>query len=272
MKIITLMENDTIAKNLKSAHGLSLYIEHNNHKLLFDLGPNNNFYKNGKILGVDFKEIDTVIISHGHFDHGNGLKKFMEINSKAKIYLSEEAFNKQAKKIGPIYFPIGIKKPNVMDRIIKVTKNIEIAKDIKIYANVKNVDLIIGDNSLYTKKDNKYVIDKFNHEIYLVITNEKNKVLLSGCSHKGIENIVTEIQKAETNVITHVLGGFHMSHYDPSNDLQKNYLDDLGKRLYTKKTKVFYSCHCTGDNAFNELKPKMKEKLVRIKTGSIIEL
>jgi len=266
------MENDTLDRNLKSAHGLSIYIEHNNHKILFDLGPNNNFYNNARILGIDLSEVDIVVISHGHFDHGNGLKKFMKINSKAKIYLSDKAFGKQTKKIGPLYIPIGIKKPLNMDRIHVVTKNLEIAKDIKIYAKIKNVDLVIGDNSLYTKIDNKYVIDQFDHEIYLVVSNDKNNVLFSGCSHKGIENIVDELQKEEEKIITHVIGGFHMSHYNPLENSQSKYIEDLGKKLYNKKTKKFYSCHCTGEKAFTALKPQMKEKLQRIKTGSIIEL
>ncbi len=272
MKITTLMENDTLDKRLKNAHGLSMYIEHENHKILFDLGPNNNFFKNAKILGIDLSKVDIVIISHGHFDHGNGLRKFMEINSDAKIYLSDQAFNKQVKKIGAFYLPIGIKKPKTMDRIIKITDDFKISKDIKIYTKVKNVDLVIGDTSLFTKKGKQYVIDKFDHEIYLVITNEKDNVLFSGCSHKGIENIVTEIQKREERNITHVIGGFHMSHFKPTDEKQVEYINDLGEKLYRKDTETYYSCHCTGDNAFEALKPSMKEKLKRIKTGSVLEL
>ncbi len=272
MKIITLMENDTLDKKLKSAHGLSMYIEHENHKILFDLGPNNYFLKNAEVLGVNLKEVDIVIISHGHFDHGNGLRKFMEINSKAKIYISDQAFNKQAKKIGVFYLPIGIRKPKSMARIVKISNNFALTKNIKIYTKVKNVDLIIGDDSLFTKSENQYIIDKFDHEIYLVITNEKHNVLFSGCSHKGIENIVTEIQKQESRVITHVLGGFHMSHFKPTNTEQVKYIKDLGDKLYHQETEVYYSCHCTGDNAFEALKPQMKEKLKRIKTGSVVEL
>ena len=117
MKIITLMENDSIDMNLKHAHGLSLYIEWKKHKILFDLGPNKHFYTNAKTLGIDIEEVDTVIISHGHFDHGIGLQTFLKHNDKAKIYLSDKAFNKQTKKIGIFQYFIGIKKPKTMDNI-----------------------------------------------------------------------------------------------------------------------------------------------------------
>ncbi|MCK5761336.1 MAG: MBL fold metallo-hydrolase [Candidatus Izimaplasma sp.] len=272
MKIVMLMENGTIDNKLKSAHGLSMYIEHNNHKLLFDIGPNNNYIKNAKVLGIDLSLVDTVIISHGHFDHGSGLEKLMEINSKAKIYISDKAFERQVKKIGLIYFPIGIRKPKDMQRIIFVKEDIQISEDMKIYSKLKNVEKIIGDDSLFTKRNNEYIIDQFNHEIYLVIKEKDNNVLFSGCSHKGIENIINQIEKMETKPITYVLGGFHLSHYDTKSEIQTSYLKSLGKKLYNKDTEKYYSCHCTGDNAFGALKPEMKEKLERIKTGSVINL
>ena len=105
-----------------------------------------------------------------------------------------------------------------------------------------------------------------------VFETEKNNVLFSGCSHRGIENIVDEIDKKETTKLTHVIGGFHMSHYDPQDLIQTTYLESLGQKFYKKKIKTFYSCHCTGDDAYKALKPQMREKLERIRTGSVINL
>ena len=272
MKIVVLMENKAINEKLKSAHGLSMYIEHKNHKILFDVGPNNDLIKNAKILGVDLTKVDTVVISHGHYDHGRGLKKFMQINSLATIFVSEDIFNKHYKKIGLVRIQIGLKKPQKLDRFVFINKNTNLTDDIKIYSKIENVKKVIGDSSLYAKINHEIVIDDFNHEIYMVIKNEKNNVLFSGCSHKGIENIINEIEKQDKQSITHVLGGFHMSHYDPQDLIQTTYLKNLGQRFYNKKTQTYYSCHCTGDNAFAALKPQMKEKLERIKTGSIINL
>ena len=62
MKIITLLENNSSKKELKSSHGLSLYIEVGNKKILFDIGSNNNYKKNAKILGIDLNEVDTLKI------------------------------------------------------------------------------------------------------------------------------------------------------------------------------------------------------------------
>ena len=272
MKVITLMENNSIDERLKSTHGLCFYIEHKKHKILFDVGPNSNFIINAEVLGVDLEQVDTVIISHGHYDHGRGLKKFMEINSKATIYLSKDAFSKQFKKIKFLYIPIGLKKPKDLSRFVFINKSKKLFEDIKIYSKLKNVEQIIGDKSLLTKRNNEYINDPFDHEIYLIIKTEKNNVLFSGCSHRGIENIVDEIENKETDILTHVLGGFHMSHYDPQDLIQTTYLESLGQKFYKKKIQTFYSCHCTGDDAYIALKPQMREKLERIKTGSVVNL
>ena len=90
MRIVSLIDNISERNDIASEHGLSFYIETANHKILFDLGASTLFSKNAKTLGIDLALVDTVIISHGHYDHGGGLKHFMTINQKAKIYIKKE--------------------------------------------------------------------------------------------------------------------------------------------------------------------------------------
>lgn len=83
MRITSLVENTTKSE-LKTKHGLSLYIETKLHKILFDLGSDSTLFENAMKRNIDISKVDTVIISHGHFDHGGALKKFLDINSLAK--------------------------------------------------------------------------------------------------------------------------------------------------------------------------------------------
>lgn len=92
MKITVLLENTTKDKRLKTKHGLSLYISTQKHTLLFDLGPGKQFLKNAETLGIDVSEADAAMISHGHDDHGGGLKAFLSANSKATVYVRQSAF------------------------------------------------------------------------------------------------------------------------------------------------------------------------------------
>jgi len=89
LKIITLHENRAISKKYKCSHGLSLYIETSKYKILFDTGTKDLFVHNANKLGVRLEDIDIVIISHGHYDHGGGLETFLKLNSKTKIYMGQ---------------------------------------------------------------------------------------------------------------------------------------------------------------------------------------
>jgi len=272
MKIVTLVENETSDQKLKSVHGLSLYIEEGNHKILFDLGPNNFYLENAKKLGINLKEVDVVVISHGHYDHGNGIRKFMRLNKKAKIYISKYAFSKQYKFTGRAYHSIGIKKPRKSERVFLIDKDYIINDKLRIYSEVKYDTQLIFDNSLMTKREKIFTEDQFEHEIYLGISNEKHRVLFSGCSHKGIGTIIDAIETKNKISFTHIIGGFHLSHFDPENLLQITYLEQLGLKLLNSSKSNYYSCHCTGDEAFYSLKQTMHDKLERIKTGSIINI
>lgn len=254
MKVITLMENDKIDQDFYNAHGLSLYIEADGKKILFDLGPNNKYLLNAVKLKVNIEDIDILVISHGHFDHGKGLKKFLMVNSKAQVYLSENAFSKHYKIIKFLYIPIGIKKPKDLSRIHLINSDVNLTDNIKLFSNVEYIPQVIGDSSLLMKVNGLYQEDNFNHEIYLVIKEEEKLVLFSGCSHKGIENIILNLEKRQKAKFSHIIGGFHMSHYDPQDLIQTTYLEKLGQKLITHSDSKYFSCHCTGVEAFNALK------------------
>ena len=93
MIITALLENETVSSQYEKKHGLSLYVKTQEHNILFDLGPDETFIKNAEKMNIDLKEVNIVVISHGHNDHGGGLKAFLEYNDKAKIYIRKSAFN-----------------------------------------------------------------------------------------------------------------------------------------------------------------------------------
>lgn len=272
MRIVTLVENESDDRKLLAVHGLSFYIETKTRKILFDIGPNNYYIKNAKSLGIDLEDIDILVISHGHYDHGSGISKFLKINKKAKVYLSKNAFNEHVRFIENKKEFIGIKKPYNKDRIEYIDSNLCIDDELCIYSEVNYEKQKITDKNLKEYHDGRYVDERFNHEIYMVIHEGLNTVLFSGCSHKGIENIISTIENQSKIKFTHVLGGYHFSHYDSFDVRETEYLSNLGERLNSRFTTKFYSCHCTGNDAFFELKRKLKDKLLRLKTGSEVNI
>lgn len=273
MRVVTLVENESVENNLKSAHGLSFYIEHGEKKILFDIGPGKQYLQNAKTLGIDIAEIDFCVISHGHFDHGKRIDSFLRANKKANVYISKHAFAElYKKKRRTKYIEIGIKKPLFSKRIIEIEEDTMLENGIKLYTKVPYRQQIIGDDSLFVKTGNGYKTDTFNHEIYMVLTEEKSNVLFTGCSHKGLENIIDTIEKNEEKPFTAVVGGFHLSHYDSGNLRELMYIEKLSAKLMSKPDVEYYTGHCTGDEAYLELKNTMKASLHRFKAGTEFKL
>ncbi len=261
MKITVLSENTAISENLASEHGLSLYIETENHKILFDTGQSDIFYKNATILGIDLSEVDIAVISHGHYDHGGGLKKFMEINSSAPIFISTYAFDSYFSQNGYIGLDASLKDN---PRFVKVNDKYEIEDGLEIIpsGNIK-LKFKVESYGLETLKDSIRVPDKFNHEQYLKITENDKTVIISGCSHKGILNIMNHFYPDV------LIGGFHFMKIDPNTEKEKLKLISSWLSQYNT---LYYTCHCTGLSQYHVIKSIMGMNLNYISTGSNIKI
>ena len=91
MRIVTLMENTPGAAGCRYAHGLSLYIETHAHRILADTGPDDGFLANARRLGIDLAAVDMVFLSHGHYDHADGLPYLAQVAPRADIYMQRSA-------------------------------------------------------------------------------------------------------------------------------------------------------------------------------------
>ena len=244
MRIISLVENTTIEESIGAEHGLSLYIEYNEYKILFDMGQTDLFLKNAEKLGIDLSAVDIAVLSHGHYDHGGGLEEFLKINDHAPVYISRYAFE-------PYYH--GKNKYIGLDTKLKESKRIRFTEGITgiregvtlFHCNEKTGKYDFGSFGLTVKREDEYIPDNFLHEQYMLVEENGKKVLFSGCSHKGILNIV---EWFEPDIL---VGGFHFSKM-PLDDMLKKYANDLNQF----KTE-YYTCHCTGTEQFTYMKQYM---------------
>jgi len=271
MKIIALVENTTKNKLLKPKHGLSVYIETLKHKILFDLGPGDAFIHNAPKLGIDLAEVDTVVISHGHFDHGGALANFLRVNGKAKIYIHRLAFEPHYIKVLFFKVYIGLNKNlEGHDRFILTDDISKIDDELFIFSDVNGVFSTKSNNVLLKKTEKGYVKDDFSHEQNLIVTSEDKSILLSGCSHKGIANILCTAKNHQPK-INAVFGGFHL--YNPATksteppEVVQNLAGDLSAHDV-----MFYTGHCTGSKAFAIMQDSLGDMLQYFSTGSIIEI
>lgn len=276
MKIIALVENTTTHDNIDTEHGLSLYIEANGHKILFDMGQSDMFARNADKLGIDLADVDMCVLSHGHYDHGGGIKTFLEINKKAKIYMNEHVFqphyNGFEKYIGLDVSLIPNKENYggasggnaASDRFVMVGDELKLDTGLTLYScNNKVRENNLGAFGLTVMEDGIIKEDDFRHEQYLMIEENNKKVLISGCSHKGIVDITNWF---EPDVL---VGGFHFMKLSPDEDI--DVLMDAAAKLMAHKTK-YYTCHCTGCEQYEFLKNIMDEQVEYIGAGEKVKI
>ena len=258
MRITALTENITHNPDLSAEHGLSLYIETGDRKILFDMGQTALFNDNAQKLGIDLSAVDIAVISHGHYDHGGGLGKFLEINKTAPVYISRYAFephyNGTEKYIG---LDISLKNN---DRLIFTGDEQSIGDNLTLFScNEKERLLGLGSFGLNVLSDGEFLPDDFRHEQYLLIEENGRRVLISGCSHKGIMDISGWF---EADVL---VGGFHFSKLPLDEKLA-----EYAAVLNGHKTD-YYTCHCTGVEQYEFMKNYM-DRLSYLSCGKTIEI
>ena len=227
--LISIYDNYQINPELKTAWGFGLVIETPFEKILFDTGSDSSVLLfNMKKLGIDPKSIDKVVISHIHGDHLGGLEGFLEENNKVTVFI-------------PNSFPDSIRN------MIKSYK----ADFVNVSDSIKISDFIFSTGELYGPPE----------EQSLVINSKKGLIVITGCAHPGIVNVVKKAKEMfpEKNIYL-VLGGFH---HPP-----KKVVYELKK---LKVEKVAPS-HCSGDLIIEAFKEEYKENFIKNGVGRIIEI
>lgn len=257
MKIIPLVENNLFEDDTLNEHGLSIYIETENYKVLFDTGKTDLFLKNAERLNANLQEVDIVIISHGHYDHIGGLMHFLEINKKAKVYLKSEIFENDyfsIRKKNKKYIGFNKELLNHFDRFIFVNEKDIRIDELNIISTIENnYPLPKGNNILFKEKNNILENDDFKHELIFTINTENGLIIFSGCAHNGILNTITTVKnKFPKEQIKTLIGGFHLIDKNEFTEVENTEeITNIGKELEKMFPNViFYTGHCTGQNTF----------------------
>lgn len=257
MKITVLTENTAYDPRFQAEHGLSLYIETGDHKILFDMGQTDAFAKNAEALGIDLSQVDFAVLSHGHYDHGGGLESFLKYNSKAPVFIHRLAFGDHYNGSGKY---IGLHPALQTEPRLVFTEGEQSPAPGMILSDCNDRHWDVCSWGLCRREQNVLCNDVFAHEHYLQITEGQNRILISGCSHKGIVNIADHFKPDI------LVGGFHLNKLEDHDRLCK-----IAETL--KKTgTTYYTGHCTGAAQFDTMKAIMGVQLQNIKTGMTIEI
>lgn len=286
MKITTLIENSQDdLKILKNEHGLSMFIQTPECNILFDTGKSGDFIDNAQKLNINISKTDIIVLSHAHYDHCGGIKKFVEtFNIRPQLFISEDFFknsnryhysdgtlktdfsNEKGYKYIGIDFNEDYLKSNripinfVHNSVTKISENIYICSKFNKYHSFEKAN-----ESMKVKVEDKYITDSFSDEIALVIDTSKGILILLGCSHPGVLNMVTTISEAFRKEVLGVIGGTHLVEADDDR-IKKSieYFNDLNINMVGVS-------HCTGEKAMELFDEGCKGFFIN-KTGTVIEI
>ncbi len=258
MRISVLVDNtpgvDTLAE-----FGLSYFIDYEGKKILFDTAQSDLFLRNAKIMNLDTKKVDQIVLSHGHFDHGNGLN---HING-GNLICHPGCFVKRYRKTDHTY--IGLKnRRDYIETKFNLTTTAEpkqIFKGAYFLGEIPRITNFESQTTSFAFEDGTpdFVID----DSALALQCEQGLVVVTGCGHSGIVNTLEHAKKVTNeNRIFGIIGGFHLKENNLQTQKTIEYLKD-------NMVKHIYPSHCTALPALAEFYKSLSVR--QIKTGDTIE-
>lgn len=268
---ITLLVDNHAETELKHEHGLSILIEHQGKRILFDNGQNDALFYNAKKLATQLTDIDLLILSHGHYDHGGNLPRLLEINPNALFYAHPDCMQTRY-SLHPDKAPRTISLSKSAMKAIKVfpenqkkwiTKATEITPGIWLTGQIPRISEIEESGGPFFLDKVKKQADQLRDDMSLWIETEDGLTVICGCCHSGIINTLNHIkgQTGEGRIIKNLLGGLHL--VNANQQRLKSTIAYLNKQ----NIETLYPAHCTGDKAIVLLKKQFKNKIQIAKAG-----
>ena len=250
MKLKVLEDNNTfIDMYYLGEPAVSYYIEDGSYKILFDVGYSNAFMTNARKMNIDLESVNKLVISHGHDDHTGGLKYFFDKKREIDLIAHPDCFDYKEDETG-LYIGSSINK----EEIGKMC-NLKLSKEpVKVSENIMYLGEIPVLNDFEERysigkrlKDGVKVEDTLMDDSAMVYKSIDGLVVITGCSHSGICNIIEYAKKVcnDTRILG-VIGGFHLFEIDDR-------LKSTIKYLKENNIKYLYPCHCISLNAKIEM-------------------
>lgn len=272
MKITFLSDNKTEKAKCTAEWGLSILIESGGKKILFDTGASDMFIRNAESCGLSLRDVSSVIISHGHYDHTEGLPAFCKVNSCAPVYIHKDA-------IGESYaldeegnmenVDYGIRwsdefKEEIRPRLILTQNVTELNDNMTLVADIPLLEEYPMTEKFFRKDETGegFIQDPMNHEQFLVIEEGEVLYVFSGCSHKGVMSIIARVKELfPGKKVTAFIAGMHL--YPLPLEEQEKIVDSV----CSLGVKYVFPVHCTGIEAIVMFKERLKERAVIASAG-----
>lgn len=277
MRIVALIENTSATEQLKAEHGLSLYVENGGESFLIDTGASDKLIQNAKRMRIDLSAVKKILLSHNHSAHTGGIEPLIKLNPDVRIYARRDCNGEYYAKYGMLRIPVGGVSDlaeDYPDNFVFYNRFHEVAPGFFAMCNeIPDYTMYSEDGHFYKMSGSKLIKDDFHHEAFFVIfpDNKRDRgcVVISGCSHCGIVNVLKTVRKSfPDSPILSVIGGFHlMGSSTKKLCCSIEYVDKTVNEIKAIETGAIYTCHCTGLTGYGIMKSQLGDRIQYLQTG-----
>lgn len=256
IRVTVLAENTVYRRGLRAEHGLSLWIETNDKKILFDTGQSDLLLHNAKTLGIDIAEADAIVVSHGHYDHVGGLDRVLELAPGAWVYLHPMALEPKFSFSNGSAREAGITsalRDRLRGRIESgqgafTTGRTSVFPGVTATGQIPRVSGFEDTGGQFFLDAKRAKPDGLLDDQALFLESNKGLIVVFGCAHAGVVNTLEHIQHVEPDrKIRAVLGGMHLVNASQTR-IEKTI--DAFRRFGIER---IGPAHCTGWQATRQL-------------------
>ena len=265
LTITQLVENTAAGPGLLGEHGNAFFIEADDYCLLFDTGQGLSLKHNVSQLNLPFDRLESIVISHGHYDHMGGLLPALEITGPVDVFLHPDALKPKYNQTGR---DIGISEINT-EQLESFTRNIietneptEISSGIYVTGEIPRVHSEENTGGTFYNNPEMTHTDLLLDDQALYIETPQGIVVLLGCGHSGVINTLDYIKKISGKPIQAVIGGMHLLNATDER------LKFTAEALQKYQIPYLAPNHCTGINAICYFKQQMDKNIFASSTGT----
>ncbi len=275
LSIHVLLENSVARPGCQSEHGLSVLVETPDSTILWDTGQSAMFMDNALAMDLDLARVDMIALSHGHYDHTNGLMPYLERFSGRTVHAHPGVFDARYTspyEKGDPPRSIGINSTReeyeAAGAVFSLDSGVvELAPGVRLTGQIpRKTDYEDTGGDFYLDKALSQP-DPLADDISMFIETPKGLVVLLGCAHSGVVNILDHVSEitGASNIYA-LIGGMHLIRADRAR------LEATAAVFERYDIKLLGPCHCTGDTAVSFFDERFPERMIEVGAGMVLDI
>lgn len=270
---ITIVVDNQCRSGLRAEHGLAIYIENDGRRILFDTGQGSALVPNARSLGIDLRRTDTLVLSHGHYDHTGGVAAVLQ-SSAADLYchpaVTQPRYAMRNGEARPIHLPHDAMRTIDQlpeERLHWTPEPVMLNAAIGITGAIPRRSGFEDTGGPFYLDPQGHRADALDDDMALFIKTAAGLVVCTGCCHAGLVNTLNHIRRLNDHgPLLAVIGGFHLL------QAGSRRMQDTVTTLRSLSPRMVVPCHCTGEHAVAVLSDALGQKVVPGAAGMILRL